>query len=114
MNGSNKHTKDWNLILDTAIEIMEKYDTGVTLRQLFYRLVSIGIIENTKSMYTSLSNRTAIARREGWFPSFIDKTRQIETRLSFENVKQAKEWLADAYRRDRTEGQQYKLYIDRS
>jgi len=111
MNGSNKHTKNWKEILKVAITIMDKYDTGVTLRQLFYRLVSIELIENTRSMYTSLSKKTATARREGWFPSFIDKTRQIESYQTFDSPGQAKKWLSRVYRRDRTEGQKYHIYL---
>jgi hypothetical protein len=30
----------WPLVLDRAVEIINEYDTSVTLRQLFYRLVS--------------------------------------------------------------------------
>ena len=31
---------DWNTILERAAAIVSDYDTGVTLRQLFYRLVA--------------------------------------------------------------------------
>ena len=31
---------DWPAVIDQAREIVESYDTSVTLRQLFYRLVS--------------------------------------------------------------------------
>src|SRR4051794_17237500 len=38
---------DWQrVILSHAREIVESYDTGVTLRQLFYRLVSDGTLPN--------------------------------------------------------------------
>ena len=32
--------RDWSAILARAGEIVRSYDTGVTLRQLFYRLVA--------------------------------------------------------------------------
>ncbi len=31
---------DWPPIIDRAAQIVASYDTGVTLRQLFYRLVA--------------------------------------------------------------------------
>jgi len=102
---------DWKNVLKTSIEIMESYDTNVTLRQLFYKLVSRELIKNTQSSYTQLSKRTAEARRKGEFPSFIDKERHIEKNMSFKNPEEAKLWLYNIYRRDRTEGQKYKIYL---
>ena len=103
--------KDWNEILRQAANIVNSYDTPVTLRQLFYRLVSIELLENTRSNYTMLSQRTADARREGWFPGFIDRTRKIYEYQSFDDPQTAQEWLAHIYRRDRTEGQPYSIYL---
>jgi hypothetical protein len=103
--------KNWTAILKEAAEIVNSYDTGVTLRQLFYRLVSRQILENTKSMYTSLSSQTAEARRKGTFPDFIDRTRSIHEVRSFDSPMQAKGWLSRIYRRDRQEGQPYQIYL---
>jgi len=103
--------KDWSVILDQAARIMNSYDTGVTLRQLFYRLVAAGILPNTKSYYTTLSDRTAAARRLGTFPSFIDRTRSIHRPRTFESPNDARQWLSRIYRRDRTEGQSIRLYL---
>lgn len=42
----------WSPILAQAKRIVESYeDTGVTLRQLFYRLVAAGWLPNTVSAY---------------------------------------------------------------
>lgn len=101
----------WNKVLEQAAEIVNGYDTGVTLRQLFYRLVSAGILPNTQSVYRTLSARTAEARRAGKFPDLIDRTRTIHRYASFNGVYDAKKWLAEIYRRDRTEGQEVSLYI---
>ena len=92
-------------------ELRQDFDTGVTLRQLFYRLVSYLLIPNTKSAYTVLSSRTAEARREGNFPAFIDNTREIDRPWSFGGPEEATDWLVRAYRRDRTEGQEYSIYL---
>lgn len=103
--------RDWGEILDRAAAIVRSYDTPVTLRQLFYRLVSAELIRNTRSEYTQLSSRTAAARRDGWFPSLVDQGRGIERPLTFSGVDNAREWLASRYRRDRTEGQEFNVYL---
>jgi hypothetical protein len=55
----------WEAIVTRGAEIVNEYDTGVTLRQLFYRLVAEGRLPNRQNAYKSLSSRTAKARREG-------------------------------------------------
>lgn len=102
---------DWNSVVLTAKEIVESYDTGVTLRQLYYRLVSTGLIPNKQGAYKMLSAKTAQARREGWFPNLIDRTREIERYAFFDSPQEALESAIATYRRDRTEGQEKSVYI---
>lgn len=102
---------DWPQILDTARVVIARYDTGVTLRQLFYRLVAAEILPNTRVAYATLSKVTAAARREGRFPSLIDRTRTIHRYQTFASPAQARRWLKQIYRRDRTEGQRYSIYL---
>ena len=64
---------DWKRdILLHAKQIVESYDTGVTLRQLFYRLVADSTLPNTQNFYRRLSKQTAEARRAGAFPELLD------------------------------------------
>ncbi|HVM55443.1 MAG TPA: hypothetical protein VM262_19820 [Acidimicrobiales bacterium] len=102
---------DWGHVLVEAAEIVDGYDTGVTLRQLFYRLVAAEILPNTTSAYKGLSSKTAEARRAGTFPDLIDRGREIHRPGSFASPEAALEWLARRYRRDRTEGQEWSVYI---
>jgi len=102
---------NWQEVLEHAADIVNSYDTGVTLRQLFYRLVSDGTLRNTQSQYNSLSSNTAKARREGWFPSLVDNTRTIHRVLHFDNTKDAVNWLGNIYRLDRTRDQEHNIYI---
>lgn len=102
---------DWQTILATAATIVHGYDTGVTLRQLFYRLVAAEILPNTKVAYSTLSKVTAEARRESDFPALIDRTRQIHRYRTFTDPVTARTWLGRIYRRDRTEGQKYSIYL---
>lgn len=101
----------WPAILDKSADLVRSYDTGVTLRQLFYRLVADGTLPNTRSAYTMLSSYTAEARRSDGFPPLIDRTRSIHRRTTFEDLTDAREWLADIYRLDRTIGQPYSVYL---
>lgn len=76
---------DWSAIVVKAADIVATYDTGVTLRQLFYRLVAAELLPNTKVAYTTLSRVTAQARRAGTFPPLIDRTRRIHRYQTFED-----------------------------
>lgn len=102
---------DWEDLLEKAADIVNSYDTGVTLRQLFYRLVAAELLPNTVNAYKALSSHTAEARRNGDFPELIDRTRDIHCYTTFAGPLQARRWLASIYRRDRTEGQRYSLYL---
>lgn len=102
---------DWGAVLARAAVIVDSYDTGVTLRQLFYRLVAAGLLDNTTNAYKMLSSRTAQARRLHRFPALIDRTRSIHRDITFTGVWDASNWLADIYRRDRTEGQDVSIYL---
>jgi hypothetical protein len=101
----------WPAILERAAEIVESYSTEVTLRQLFYRLVAEGVLENRKSVYQHLSAHTAQARRAGGFPDLVDNTREIMRAQTWASAESARHWLARRYRRDRTEGQPCSVYV---
>lgn len=101
----------WQPVVARAAEIVGEYQTGVTLRQCFYRLVADGTLPNTNNAYKALSGRTAEARREGWFPDFVDNVREIHRYESFAGVEDARQWILDVYRRDRTEGQDVSVYL---
>lgn len=102
---------DWQPILDRAAEIVSAYDTGVTLRQLYYRLVAEQLIPNVSSAYKGLSARTAEARRNGMFPSLVDRGRTIHRPVYFADPPDALDALVAQYRLDRTTGQFVSLYL---
>ena len=102
---------DWAATLARAAEFVRSYNTGVTLRQLFYRLVAAGLLENTQNAYKALSSHTAQARRQGRFPALLDRTRSIHRHATFAGVQDARDWLSEIYRRDRTEGQDVSVYL---
>lgn len=99
-------------VLAHAAAIVRSYDTSVTLRQLFYRLVADQTLPNTRSYYQSLSSCTAEARREGSFPDLLDRTSRIEEPGTFTGPDEALTWLInDMYRLDRTEGQEWQVWL---
>lgn len=101
----------WAPVLEHAAEIVESYDTGVTLRQLFYRLVGDGTIPNVQYAYRRLSDLTAEARRRDAFPALVDRRRGISRPFHFDDAEEARSWVHDAFRLDRTEGQPFNLYV---
>jgi hypothetical protein len=90
---------DWAVLLDHARAIVEGYSTGVTLRQLFYRLVAAGLLPNLRTQYTHLSENTAKARREGSFPGLLARTSRIEEWPSYASPEDALASLRNIYRR---------------
>ncbi|MGH9001514.1 MAG: hypothetical protein ACRDYV_00130 [Acidimicrobiia bacterium] len=102
---------DWGHVLEEAAAIVDEYDTLVTLRQCFYRLVAAQLLPNNINSYKGLSDRTAKARRAGTFPELTDLTRRIERASHWKTPGAALSSLASQYRRDRTAGQDISVYI---
>ncbi len=112
MKGSVKEPRlDWDGVLHHAAAVVRSYETSVTLRQLFYRLVSAQLIPNTTSAYKVLSKRTAEARRDGEFPDLIDRGRAIHRPTAWDSPEQILTAAHRSYRRDRTEGQDVSIYV---
>ena len=99
----------WRPIIERAAEIAG--ERTMTLRQCFYILVSESVIPNAETTYKSLSRLTAEARRDGWFPSFIDGTRGIFQHRTWDGPEDAISDTARRYRRDRTAGQERQVRI---
>jgi hypothetical protein len=95
----------WAPIIERAAEIVYSYATSVTLRQLFYRLVSEQVIPNTQTAYKRLSALTAEARRAGEFPDLIDRGREIHCYAHWPDIVSRIGEAVRNFRLDRTEGQ---------
>ncbi|PZS15338.1 MAG: hypothetical protein DLM60_17510 [Pseudonocardiales bacterium] len=102
---------NWAPILTRAAAIVSSYDTSVTLRQLFYRLVSEQLLPNTDSSYKTLSAKTAELRRAGEFPDLIDRGRSIHRHPYFADATDALAALIYQFRLDRTTGQDVSMYL---
>ena len=108
---------DWQrVILPYAITVVESYHTEVTLRQLFYRLMSLphghpAKIPNTDNAYSLLSRTSAEWRRRGEFPVLLDAGARVVQPACWDSPLDAVEAMRDQYRRDRTERQHYQLWL---
>lgn len=101
----------WKPIIEHAARIVRSYETGVTLRQLFYRLVAQLLLPNVDTYYRRLSSVTAEARRDGEFPDLLDLTSRIQRHITFDSPADAHRLIRNLYRRDRTEGQEWSVYL---
>src|SRR4051794_19830732 len=75
---------------------------GMTVRHLFYRLVSIGAVEKTESAYDGTVARLAVdLRRSGEIPygKIVDGSRLYTAPTTYESVKDAIRDTASSYRR---------------
>jgi hypothetical protein len=79
LNSSSSKT-DWRLVVDNhvipALGWFKGQGITPTLRTVFYRLVSLGIIPNTKNSYKNLSKVLVKERKEGRieFDAIADKS----------------------------------------
>jgi hypothetical protein len=70
---------DYEEIVEASLEILQQYDTAITLRQLYYRLVSRLLIPNTVNSYKRLSRTMVKAREDGDVPvnCLEDRSRRV-------------------------------------
>jgi hypothetical protein len=106
---------NWPAVLEHAADIVNSYATGVTLRQLFYRLVADGTLPNTQPYYDSLSNYTAKARRNGGFPNLSEAGRPLVRWAKQYDpdsaVAEALRSLVEDYNLDRQSGQASRIVL---
>jgi hypothetical protein len=93
------HRKTLRLI-QTAAEILGQHHP-MTVRQVFYRLVSRQVIENTRGSYQAVSKALVVARQEGWIPwEWIeDRLRKPRHVSMWDGLADFATTAAEAYRR---------------
>jgi hypothetical protein len=101
--------------LDYINDIIKEYqDAGyiMTLRQLYYQLVSRDVIPNEHKEYAKLSNLLKEGRMGGivdW-EAIEDRTRQMNVPLCFDDPQERIDTAIKWYRRDRQENQE--VYVE--
>lgn len=101
----HRRTKaDMQELLDAVRGVLAEYpEEPITIRHLFYRLVSGGAIEKTEREYRALCHHLATWRRSGNVPwdGFTDNTRwRLADADGFNSVQDALRSTAELYRRD--------------
>jgi hypothetical protein len=94
-------TKRITRLINQAIEILDD-ESPMTVRQLFYRLVSIGSLANCRGDYVKVSRIMTIARndgRVGW-DDIVDRSRADYAPSVWEDAAEYVETIRAGYRKD--------------
>lgn len=115
-----KFGKDNLEMLEKIMEVVEEFERQkikLTLRQLYYQLVSRGIIPNVQKEYARLSSLLTDARYCGLidWEAIEDRIRVPEIPQEFDDVLDLIEAAKNSYRLPRWEGQKYyvELYTEK-
>src|SRR5713226_9264659 len=93
-------------LIDAAASALEQ-DQPMTIRQLFYRLVSVGEVENRLRDYKRVSSAMTKARENGQIPWawIVDRSRPTYAPTTWSNLEQYAEIVQRSYRRDNWQDQ---------
>lgn len=99
--GSGKKHEKTERIVETARQVLEQ-NSPMTVRQVYYQLVSRQVIKNNRSQYQAVSNALVWARQEGIIPwEWIeDRTRKPRRVPMWQGLGDFAETARRAYRRD--------------
>lgn len=106
--------------IDLCNEIIEQYQEQglrLTLRQLYYQLVTRNAIPNVERSYKNLSTLVSDARLSGLidWSAIEDRVRKPRRQPEFENIKDLVDVAIRSYRLPRWEGQKYyaELWVEK-
>lgn len=82
-------------------EILSEYNVPLTLRQIYYRLVAVGLM-NAQKVYSNLSGKLSRLREQGLVPweDIVDLKRQPEKEPSWTNPEEFFGDVSQWYKRD--------------
>lgn len=105
------HEKTKHLINEIYKTLEPNYP--MTVRQVYYQLVSRQVLENNKSEYQRLSNALVYARQEGIIPwDWIeDRIRRPKVISYWDNLQDFLETVRNSYRKSPWEGQNYYVEV---
>ncbi|MBW2365538.1 MAG: hypothetical protein JRF25_10865 [Deltaproteobacteria bacterium] len=95
---------------NNVIQIYQAKGYRLTLRQLFYSLVSQNIIPNNKKTYDWLGRTITNGRLAGFidWDAIEDRRRNVRSSRYWENLDKAISYTIDTYKLDRWKGQEYR------
>lgn len=82
-------------------QIISEYEARITVRQLYYQLVSRGFIENSIKAYKNMDRVLTIARKEGTINPFalVDRSKPLIKQPSWNGLKEFVETVRESYKR---------------
>lgn len=88
-------------LIEKVQQLIKEYSMPLTVRQIYYRVVSLQLIENSTKSYKNFDNKLVIAREEHLIPysAIIDRTRQAIKSSSWSSPKEFFDTVKNAYRR---------------
>src|ERR1035437_201203 len=88
-------------IIDAAAEIL-RHEWPATVRQVFYRLVVIALIENCVRDYRRVSRALTMARRRGLIPwqRVVDRSRSVDGESGFKDIAEYAEVVRKSFRKN--------------
>lgn len=94
------NTKSFGLVKEMQ-GIIEKYDQRITVRQLYYQLVSAGLIENSRKSYGRMNYILTKARKDGLIDPFVlvDRSKPLLKQPSWSNLPDFVETVKQSYKR---------------
>ncbi len=103
-------------LLDQIVAIADIYmekGRDMTVRQMFYQLVSRNIIENAESQYRRTVRILTLARDQGYIPweLIVDTARQSHMPPEFEGKLDLVQAALDSYRLERWKDQEYYVEV---
>lgn len=108
---SRAYRGKWLPAMSAARDFVDKSTLPVTLRQVFYSLVSRQLLENTETNYRQLSEKTAEERRQGCFPALVDNGREIHQAYADTSPEAAFIATANYYGIDHSAGQDFQIFM---
>jgi hypothetical protein len=113
-----KPKQDTLMLVAHCVNIIEELSAyKLTLRQLYYQLVSRNIIPNVERSYKNLSRVVTRARLAGLldWSAIEDRVRQPDLPLEYDNLQDLVYWSLQSYRLPRWKGQEYyaELWVEK-
>jgi hypothetical protein len=96
-----RHAKT-RALLEAAVEVVTESESAMTVRQVYYQLVSRQVIQNNRSQYQAVSNLLVQARKDGTIPwEWIeDRLRRPRGVSMWDGLPDFADAAQSAYRRD--------------
>lgn len=94
--------------INDIIEVYERQNLRLTLRQTYYQLVSANIVPNTEQSYKNIGSLISDGRLAGLidWSAIEDRVRQPKMPFQFEDLTSYVAWATDLYKLPRWEGQE--------